>query len=167
MLGFGALFAGFLQVPGVDHVITTFLEGTFESSTLYAQEPSTADSWIGLLVGGTISIIGIAFAYHCYVRRPGITVRMAERYRRLHTFLFNKWYFDEAIDFLIYRPVDRDRPVLQRGLRALRRPGDRQRDDGRGEGRRLGGPWRPVGLVRAYALLLIGGFAALASTSWW
>src|SRR4029079_19469573 len=105
VLGFGALFAGFLQVPGVDDVITTFLDGTFYSSPLYAQEPSTADSWIGLAVGGTISVLGIGLAYLCYVRRPGVTVELAKRFRRLHAFLFNKWYFDEAIDFLIYRPA--------------------------------------------------------------
>ncbi|MDP9188975.1 MAG: NADH-quinone oxidoreductase subunit L, partial [Actinomycetota bacterium] len=44
LLGFGALFAGLIQIPGIDHVITTFLEGTFEDSTLYADEPSAADS---------------------------------------------------------------------------------------------------------------------------
>jgi NADH-quinone oxidoreductase subunit L len=28
-----------------------------------------------------------------------------ERFRPLHTFLVNKWYFDEAIDFLFVRPA--------------------------------------------------------------
>src|SRR4051794_35873167 len=32
ILGFGALFAGFLQIPGVDSVVETFLDGTFEGS---------------------------------------------------------------------------------------------------------------------------------------
>ena len=71
VLGFGALFAGLIQIPGVDHVVTTFLEGTFESSSLYHLEPSTADSWLGLAVGGAISVIGIAIAYYCYVAGPG------------------------------------------------------------------------------------------------
>ena len=35
VLGFGALFIGLIQVPGIDHVVTTFLDGTFESSVLY------------------------------------------------------------------------------------------------------------------------------------
>jgi NADH-quinone oxidoreductase subunit L len=161
ILGFGALFAGLTQIPGVDHVITTFLEGTFESSTLYAQEPSTADSWIGLAIGGLISITGIFIAYVCYVRRPGVTVRMAERYRRLHSFLFNKWYFDEAIDFLVYRPLIAigrfsnaifERYVVQglvSGTTGIVR----------GAGSVVRGA--QSGFVRAYALLLVGGFAAL------
>ena len=32
ILGFGALFAGFLQIPGVTDVVEGFLEGTFEGS---------------------------------------------------------------------------------------------------------------------------------------
>jgi NADH-quinone oxidoreductase subunit L len=161
VLGFGALFIGWIQVPGLDHVVTTFLEGTFESSTLYAQEPSTADSWIGLAVGGTISIVGIFIAYVCYVRRPGVTVELAKRFRRLHAFLFNKWYFDEAIDFLVYRPVI----AIGRFSNAIF---ERVVVDGivsgatgvvKGAGSVVRGA--QSGFVRAYALLLVGGFAAL------
>ncbi len=161
ILGFGALFAGLLQVPGVDHVVTTFLAGTFESSTLYHQEPSTADSWIGLLVGGTISIIGIAFAYHCYVRRPGVTVRMAERYRRLHGFLLNKWYFDEVIDALIYRPAIATGRFANAVIERVVVNGIVGAATGvvKGAGSVVRGA--QSGLVRAYALLLVGGFAAL------
>jgi NADH-quinone oxidoreductase subunit L len=161
ILGFGALFAGFLQVPGVDHVITTFLEGTFESSTLYAQEPSTADSWIGLAIGGTISIIGIFIAYTCYVRRPGVTVRMAERYRRLHAFLFNKWYFDEAIDALIYRPAIATGRFCNSIFERYVINGIVGGATGvvKGAGSVVRGA--QSGFVRAYALLLVGGFAAL------
>jgi NADH-quinone oxidoreductase subunit L len=161
VLGFGALFIGLIQVPGVDHVVTTFLEGTFESSTLYAQEPSVADSWIGLLVGGTISIIGIAFAYHCYVRRPGVTVALAERFRRLHTFLFNKWYFDELIDALIYRPAIAIGSFCNSVFERVVVNGIVDTATGvvKGAGSIVRGA--QSGFVRAYALLLVGGFAAL------
>ena len=85
VLGFGALFAGADPDPRRRPTSsTTFLDGTFESSPLYHLEPSTADSWIGLAIGGPISITGIAIAYYCYVRRPGVTVRLAERLRRTH-----------------------------------------------------------------------------------
>ena len=108
-----------------------------------------------------ISIAGIAIAYLCYVRRPGVTARLAERYHGVHEFLFNKWYFDEVIDALVYRPaiaVGRyannvfERVVVQgivggtievvRGASSVVRGAQ-------------------SGLVRAYALLLVGGFAAL------
>ena len=40
---FGALFAGLVQIPGVDDVVEKFLEGSFEDSHLYHELPSTAD----------------------------------------------------------------------------------------------------------------------------
>jgi NADH-quinone oxidoreductase subunit L len=161
VLGFGALFAGLLQVPGVDHVITTFLEGTFESSTLYAQDPSTADSWIGLAIGGAISIIGIGLAYDLYVRRPGVTARLAERHRTLHGFLFNKWYFDEAIDAVIYRPAIAVGRFSNSIFERVVVNGIVVTATGmvRGAGSVVRGA--QSGFVRAYALLLVGGFAAL------
>ena len=161
VLGFGALFIGLIQVPGVDHVVTTFLDGTFESSVLYHQEPSTADSWLGLAVGGTISIIGISIAYLCYVRRPGVTVRLAERYRRLHTFLYNKWYFDELIDALVYRPTIAIGRFANSVFERFVVAGDRRRHDRRVRGAGSVVRGAQSGFVRAYALLLVGGFAAL------
>ena len=48
ILGFGALFAGFLQIPGVDDVVHKFLHGSFEDSTLYDEGPSTDAAYHGL-----------------------------------------------------------------------------------------------------------------------
>ena len=105
VLAVGALFGGLIQIPGVDAVLEHFLEGTFESSPLFHIVPSTAASWFGLLIGGVISIAGIAVAYYCYVANPGVTARLIARVPRLHRFLLNKWYFDELQDALVYRPA--------------------------------------------------------------
>ena len=51
VLAFGALFAGLVQVPGVDAVVEHFLEGSFEDSTLYDDLPSDAAEWRGLGIG--------------------------------------------------------------------------------------------------------------------
>ncbi len=161
VLGFGALFIGFIQVPGLDHVVTTFLAGTFESSVLYHDEPSTADSWIGLAIGGTISIIGIAIAYLCYVRRPGVTARLAERHSRIHGFLFNKWYFDELIDALIYRPTVAIGRFANSVFERVVVQGIVSTATGAAKGASSVVRGAQSGLVRAYALLLVGGFAAL------
>ena len=81
---------------------------------------------------------------------------------RTHRFLVNRWYFDELIDALVYRPVVAigrfanntfERFVIQ-GI-----------DRGTNEG--IGGLGEIVrtaqsGFVRFYALLLIGGLAGLA-----
>jgi NADH-quinone oxidoreductase subunit L len=161
VLGFLAIVGGLLQIPGVTDVLDKFFEPTFESSVFADVAPSTASSWIGLAVGGLISIVGIGFAYLAYRVRPGITKRWAERRRRIHGFLANKWYFDELLDFLVYRPLVAcgrfanaviERRVVQglvaaatgtvRGASAIVRGAE-------------------SGFVRAYALLLVGGFAAL------
>jgi NADH-quinone oxidoreductase subunit L len=161
LLGVGALFGGLIQIPGVDDLVTKFLDGTFYSSSLYSIVPSTEDSWIGLAVGGTISILGIGLAYLCYVRRPGVTVRLAERFRRTHQFLFNKWYFDELIDALVYRPTIAIGRFSNSVFERVVVQGIVGGTTGvvKGAGSVVRGA--QSGFVRAYALLLVGGFAAL------
>jgi NADH-quinone oxidoreductase subunit L len=156
-----AVIGGFVQIPGVDHVLETFLEGSFEGSALFEIVPSTGDAWLGLFVGALISIAGIGLAYYCYVMRPGVTVRLAERMRGAHDFLFHKWYFDELFDLLVYRPVI----ALGRFANAVV---ERVVVDGlvsatTGAVRGIGAVVRTAqsGFIRAYALLLITGFAAL------
>ena len=156
-----SVIGGVIQIPGVTHLLETFLEGSFEESALFQIVPSTGAAWLGLLVGGLISIAGIGLAYYCYVVRPGVTVRLAERLRGVHSFLFHKWYFDELIDALVYRPVI----ALGRFANAVI---ERFVVDGlvgvttgavRGFGAMVRGA--QSGFIRAYALLLITGFAAL------
>ncbi len=161
-LAFLALFAGFLQVPGLDNVIHNFLAPTFATSPLERIEPSTAASWEGLGVGTLIALAGIGIAYQLYVRRPGTTARLIERLRGLHSFLLHKWYFDELIDGLIVRPA------LAFG-RFCNQTFERLVVQGIVNGavevvRDAAGVVRAVqsGFLRSYALLLVTGFAALA-----
>jgi NADH-quinone oxidoreductase subunit L len=161
ILGFGSLFAGFLQIPGVDEVVETFLEGTFEGSKYADTVPSDASAYAGLAVGAVLSIVGIAIAYYMYVARPGISAALIRRFRGLHDFLERKWYFDEAIDLLFVRPslaIGRfansvfERYVVQGlvvGATDLAR------------GASAGVRGAQSGYLRSYALLLVTGFAGL------
>jgi NADH-quinone oxidoreductase subunit L len=161
VLGFGSLLAGLLQVPGVTSVVDDFLEPTFEGSPLAAIHPSDGAEWLGLAPGSLLSIAGIALAYYLYVVAPGTTGRLRERFRRVHTFLARKWYFDELQDALVYRPAIAagrffdavfERVVVQglvggtvgfvRGAGVLVRSAQ-------------------SGFVRSYALLVVAGFACL------
>ena len=162
LLGIGALFAGAVQIPGVDDVVHRFLHGSFEDSSLYEQGPSTSAAWRGLASGGAISILGIATAAYMYLRAPGTTAALQRRFPWLHDFLERKWYFDEAIDILIVRPalaVGRwanstfERYVVQ-GLV----------DGATGVARGANAAVRGAqsGYLRSYALLLVTGFAGLA-----
>jgi NADH-quinone oxidoreductase subunit L len=162
VLAFLALFGGLIQVPGVDEVVTSFLEPTFADSKLAAISPSVGAAWFGLLIGAVISLAGIGIAYWFYVASPESPARLQRRLAAVHTFLFNKWYFDEAIDFLVVRPA------LAIG-RFANRTFERVVVGGVVTGteetvRGAGGVVRAVqnGFVRSYALLLIAGFAGLA-----
>jgi NADH-quinone oxidoreductase subunit L len=161
VLGLGAIFGGLLQVPGATNVIDDFLRPTFASSPFESIVPSDAAAYRGLLIGGLLSIAGIAIAYLVYVARPGTSAALAARLRPVHTFLVNKWYFDELYDAVLYRPVLAvgrfantviERVVVQGIVVAAV-------DAVRGVGVLVRGA--QSGFVRAYALLLIGGFAAL------
>src|SRR5215203_942870 len=161
ILGFGALFAGFLQIPGVDDVVENFLEPTFAASKFADTVPSDSSAWLGLLVGSVISIAGIAIAYWMYVLRPGVSAELVRRFRGLHDFLERKWYFDEAIDLLFVRPalaIGRfansifERYVVQGlvlGATDLAR------------GASAGVRGAQSGYLRSYALLLVTGFTGL------
>jgi NADH-quinone oxidoreductase subunit L len=100
-----ALVAGVLSIPGVTDAIENFLDPSFADSRFHHTVPSDGAQLIGLLVGGLVSIAGIAVAYHLYVRRPGLTRSFQERFAGLHRFLVNKWYFDELFDLLVVRPL--------------------------------------------------------------
>jgi NADH-quinone oxidoreductase subunit L len=161
VLAFGALFAGYIQVPGVDEVITVMLTPTFESSALFEIHESTTAAWIGLGVGGLLSVIGIGIAYYLYVINPEAPARLIAGARWLHTFLVNKWYFDEAQDALIYRPLIAagrfassvfERYVVQGIVSGTV-------EVVRGAGEVVRGA--QSGFVRFYALFLIAGFAGL------
>jgi NADH-quinone oxidoreductase subunit L len=162
ILAFLALVGGLVQVPGIDEVITKFLEPVWEGSPLAAIEPTLGQDYTGLGIGGVIALAGIGIAYLLYVREPERPRQLERRLRPLHTLFVNKWYFDEAIDFLVVRPA------LAIG-RFANRVFERFVVDGlisgtEGGVRGASGVVRAVqnGFVRSYALLLIAGFAGLA-----
>jgi len=157
-----AIVGGWVQVPGLDHVITTFLDPVFEGSAFAHVHPSAGTEWLGLGVGGLISVAGIGIAYLFYVAQPQRPAILRQQLRPLHTLFVDKWYFDELIDLLVVRPA------LAVG-RFANRVFERFVVDGlvtgtEGTVRGAGGVVRAVqnGFVRSYALLLIAGFAGLA-----
>jgi NADH-quinone oxidoreductase subunit L len=99
-----ALVAGVIQIPGVDDVVTTFLRPTFADSRFLHTEVPTQAAWVGLIIGAAIAVAFIALAYRLWVARPGVPFSLRARFAALHTFLVNKWYFDELIDLLVVRP---------------------------------------------------------------
>jgi NADH-quinone oxidoreductase subunit L len=100
-----SIVGGVVSIPGVSDILEKFLEPTFADSRFHDTAPTDSAEWLGLALGGAISIIGIGLAWWVYIRKPGTAARMCERYARVHTFLVNKWYFDELYDAIFVRPI--------------------------------------------------------------
>jgi NADH-quinone oxidoreductase subunit L len=161
VLGFLSIVGWLVQIPGVDHVLETFLAGSFIGSSLFELMPSSSAEWEGLGMGGLVAVTGIGLAYLLYIARPGTTARLQERLAPVHTFLINKWYFDELYDAVLYRPLIACGRWANSTFERVVVNGIVNGTVGlvRGVGVAVRGA--QSGFVRAYALLLLGGFAAL------
>jgi NADH-quinone oxidoreductase subunit L len=157
-----SIAGGYLAVPGVSDVIEKFLEPTFGDSRFHDSAPSTGSEVLGLVAGGAIAILGIGLAWFVYVRRPGTTARLIERFPRAHRFLERKWYFDELYDALFVRPVA---TFGSFGRRVIETDFVQGTIVGGATGIvRVGSSFAraiQTGYLRAYALLLLLGVAAL------
>jgi NADH-quinone oxidoreductase subunit L len=51
-----------------------------------------------------VMITGFLIAFYAYIRSPGFPAKFAEHFRVLHTFLYNKWFFDELYNVAFVRP---------------------------------------------------------------
>jgi NADH-quinone oxidoreductase subunit L len=161
-LAFLALVGGIVGVPALTDTLEHFLEPSFEGSRYLEQAPSDGAEWIGLAAGGIVAIAGLTLAYVFYVRRRGLTLQLRDRFRRVHDFLEHKWYFDELYDAVFVRPAATagafGKNVIESefvqgfivgGATGIVRAGT-------SFARSI-----QTGFVRAYALLLLVGLAAL------
>ncbi len=67
--------------------------------------------WVVALPIG-VAVAGIGLAVLMYIVAPGLPAAIAEQFRRVYLFLYNKWYFDELYDAVFVRPAF----VLGRGF---------------------------------------------------
>src|SRR3954470_6305018 len=107
LLAILATIGGVVLLPfGVTDALDKFLEPTFADSK-YFDELAPTDSFtaVGLVIGAALGLLGIFIAYTVWVRRPGTSARLIERFPRVHALLFNQWYFDQLLDTLFVRPT--------------------------------------------------------------
>jgi NADH-quinone oxidoreductase subunit L len=61
---------------------------------------------LGVKLSATIAmLLGLGLSWYAYIGKPGLAGAIADNFRVLHTFLLNKWYFDELYNFLFVRPA--------------------------------------------------------------
>lgn len=90
--------AGWVNIPGIYYGYADFVY-----HGAHPHHPA-----VNLLVMG-ISVVmacsGIVFAFLMYYRKSISAENMAERFKPIYTFLYNKYYFDEFYDFVLIRPT--------------------------------------------------------------
>ncbi len=87
LLAILAVCAGWVGIPWLHHGYSSFV---------YFHHPHHPEPNFALMIIGTIVALGgIYLAYLMYYKRAIDPVRMAERFKPVYTFFFNKWYFDE------------------------------------------------------------------------
>jgi NADH-quinone oxidoreductase subunit L len=99
-----SVIGGIVLIPKATTFLDTFLEPTFAESEIHHETNNTL-LVIGLLLGLTLGVAGIAVAHQIWVKRPGTSAAYQQRFAGLHRLFVNKWYFDELIDMLVVRPA--------------------------------------------------------------
>ncbi len=112
VLALGAVFSGYLAKEYfVGHDMNEFWGGSILMLHNIIAEAHHVPFWVKklpILVG----VIGIFAAFVMYILKPNWPAAFVARIRPVHTFVYNKWFFDELYDRVFVRPSF----VLGRGL---------------------------------------------------
>jgi len=114
VLALGAVVAGYVGIPaalGGSNAIEHFLEPVYVAeSAAHAEEGEHAVAHLshaaelGLMAFSVlIAGLGIALAYHLYVRRPKRSEELAANWAGAHRVLTNKYYVDEAYNATVIK----------------------------------------------------------------
>jgi NADH-quinone oxidoreductase subunit L len=103
LLSAGAVFAGWV----FSHAFIDSAE-FWGGSIFYNEDLIHAMHKVPMLVKLSASIVmllGLFIAYMAYIRDTSIPGKFVEQFRNLHSFLYNKWYFDELYNLIFIRPA--------------------------------------------------------------
>ena len=136
VLAVGALFAWLLNPPGL-HWMASFLGSSPSIAYGYDVAVRTYPTahlaegfgygggieWLGLIVGGVVSLAGIGVAYYLHLVDRGMATSLAHTFRPAAKLLEGKYFVDQIYDAMIVRPLrfPRQSAVLDRRL-GRRRP---------------------------------------------
>jgi len=103
ILSIGAAFAGLLQIPGLTHVFSSWLEPI---SPYGMVEATASQDWVTTLIGSGVGLIGIAIAYHLYARENDAPELIRNGHARLiHRALERRLYWDDLYEWTFERPL--------------------------------------------------------------
>jgi NADH-quinone oxidoreductase subunit L len=163
VLAFGAVFAGLAFA----HVFIGEGAGAFWRGAVMTVAGEYAAAWWVELMPFLMMLCGFAIAYYFYIAKPALPAKLAGQRWWVHTFLYNKWYFDELYDFLFVRPALKLGRLLWKGLDGaiIDRLGPdgvaaRVQDGARGAVR------LQSGYVNQYAFAMLAGVVILTTWLW-
>jgi NADH-quinone oxidoreductase subunit L len=103
VLAFGAVFSGALAYGFfVGHDMEHFWGESILMLNNVIEEAHHVPTWVKLMPI-VVGLIGIALAWYAYIARTDLPARFVAAVRPFHTFVFNKWFFDELYDALFVR----------------------------------------------------------------
>ena len=103
ILTIGAAFAGLLDIPGLTHVFSSWLEPIAPAGMV---EATAGQDWLTTIVGTAMGLIGIAIAYHLYARESDAPELIRNGNARLiHRALERRVYWDDLYEWAFEKPL--------------------------------------------------------------
>lgn len=105
VLSLGAVLAGYL----FHHSFISEGDGHFwQGAVAFTEHTIHAMHEVPLWVKWApfaVMITGLLIAWNNYLRNPKAPAAFVEQFSTLHSFIYNKWFFDELYHFLFVRPA--------------------------------------------------------------
>jgi NADH-quinone oxidoreductase subunit L len=106
VLAVGAVAAGFVFAPYFigDHAHDFWGHAIFTAANNHVMHDAhhIEEAWVKF-APLVVTLLGMALAWYFYMARPNLPKKMAANEGPIHTFLYNKWFFDEIYDFIFVK----------------------------------------------------------------
>jgi NADH-quinone oxidoreductase subunit L len=97
ILAFLSVFAGWVGLPWLHYGFASFVY----HGELHAHHPN----YILMLVSTIVAVSGIGLAYMMYYKKKISPDAIVEKFKPIHTLLYNKYYFDEIYNYILIAPL--------------------------------------------------------------
>lgn len=108
VLGIGAIFSGVIWYDSFfGHDVAEFFGHSIynnHETNHVVHDAHGVGTWVKLSPFVAM-VSGFILAWCMYIWKPEAPGKLARQHHGLHTFLMNKWYFDELYDFIFIRPT--------------------------------------------------------------
>jgi len=105
-----SVIGGLVGIPAIlggSNHFEHFLEPVFAAglARIHLSHPSHAVEYALMGASVLIALSGIGLAYLMYIKKSISADALAEKYKGVYTVLYNKYYYDEAVQAVIINPI--------------------------------------------------------------